>query len=207
VSLFVCVLCVYLPCKANGFHVAVAPAAMLYYLIVQPILRWLLIFVYRPKYDGGGDKWPQLHQIIISALMLGQVLMAVTLSLKAAYWEGIFVGCCAIPTYFFHLFTLERFYRPYHDAALLQTSRLDSWQESHSLKKREEYRRWLVDCHKASYVPICMLGSKENLLTAEPAVAVPRESDEDYVDTTDERRGFMRKQSAQRGAIFNRKFK
>lgn len=183
-----------------------APAALLYFLIVQPILRWLLIFVYRPKYDGGGDKWPQLHQIIISAMILGQILMAVNLSLKAAYWEGIFVGCCAIPTYFFHLLTLERFYRPYLDCALLQTSRLDSWQDSHSLKEREEYRRWLVDCHKASYVPLCLLGTKKNLLTAEPAVVVPRDSDEDLVDTVSARRQRLTRQSAQKGAIFNRKY-
>jgi hypothetical protein len=132
--------------------------------------------------------------------------MGVTLSLKAAYWEGIFVGCCAIPTYFFHLWTLEQFYRPYHDCALLQTSRLDSWQESHSIKKREEYRRWLVDCHKASYVPLCLLGTKENLLTAEPAVVVYKDSDEDTLENVDERRHRMQRQSAQKGAIFNRKY-
>jgi len=185
----------------------IAPAAMIYFIIVQPILRWLVIFVYRPKYDGGGDKWPQLHQIIIASLILGQILMAVTLSLKAAYWEALLLGLSAVPTYLYNLLVRERFLRPYHDAALLQTSRLDGWQDSHSMREREEYRRWLVDCHKASYVPVCLLGSKENLLTAEPAVVIPRESDEDRLYSVGERRQRLKRQSAQKGAIFNRKYR
>jgi hypothetical protein len=133
--------------------------------------------------------------------------MCVTLSLKAAYWEALLIGLCTIPTYIFHLVILEQFLRPYHDAALLQTSRLDGWQDSHSQHEREEYRRWLVDCHKASYVPVCLLGSRENLLTAEPAVVIPRETDDDTIDTVQERRELMKRQSGQKGAIFNRKFK
>jgi hypothetical protein len=36
----------------------------------------------------------------------------------------------------------------------------------------------LVDCHKASYVPICLAGV-DNFLTAEPAVVVPTSNDTD----------------------------
>ena len=129
--------------------------------------------------------------------------MSVTLSLKAAYWEALLIGLCAIPTYIFNLVTLEQFLRPYHDATLLQTSRLDGRLESHSQHEREEYRRWLVDCHKASYVPVCLLGSKENLLTAEPAVVVPRDSDDDTIETVEERRELEKRQSGQKGAILN----
>jgi hypothetical protein len=63
-----------------------------------------------------------------------------------------------------------------------------------------------VDCHKASYVPLCLLGTKENLLTAEPAVVVYKDSDEDTLENVDERRHRMQRQSAQKGAIFNRKY-
>ena len=35
----------------------VAPAAFFYFLYCQPLLRRNLIFMYRPKYDGGGDTW------------------------------------------------------------------------------------------------------------------------------------------------------
>ena len=31
----------------------VAPIATIYFIVVQPMLRWLLIFVYRPRYDTG----------------------------------------------------------------------------------------------------------------------------------------------------------
>jgi hypothetical protein len=51
----------------------VAPFALIYYVVISLMLRWLLIFVYRPRYDGGGNKWPALHEIIISSLVLGQV--------------------------------------------------------------------------------------------------------------------------------------
>ena len=35
-----------------------------------------------------------------------------------------------------------------------------------------EFRRWLVDCHKASYVPTCLSGGHKNLVTTEPATTV-----------------------------------
>jgi hypothetical protein len=51
----------------------IAPFAFLYFCVMNPLLRWMLIFVYRPKYDGGGNKWPILHDVIISTLILSQV--------------------------------------------------------------------------------------------------------------------------------------
>ena len=49
---------------------------LLYMIIVVPMLRWLLVFVYRPAFDGGGDKWPKLHHMIVTSLLLGQVSLA-----------------------------------------------------------------------------------------------------------------------------------
>jgi len=51
----------------------IGPVAFIYYAIAAPMLRWLLVFTYRPKFDGGGDKWPELHHIIITSMLLGQV--------------------------------------------------------------------------------------------------------------------------------------
>jgi hypothetical protein len=51
----------------------IAPAATIYYMVIIIMLRWLLVFVYRPWYDTGGNKWPTLHEIIISATIFGQV--------------------------------------------------------------------------------------------------------------------------------------
>ena len=51
----------------------VAPFGLMYFVILSPMLRWLMIFAYRPIFDGGGDKWPQLHHIIVTSLVLGQV--------------------------------------------------------------------------------------------------------------------------------------
>jgi hypothetical protein len=114
---------------------------------------------------------------------------------------------CTIPTIYFGHVVQERFGRSYKDAALLQTSRLDGWLDVHSKKEREEYRQWLVDCHKASYVPVCLLGGKSSLLTSEPAVVIPRESDVDAHVGERGRRTLMQRQSAQKGAIFSRKYK
>jgi hypothetical protein len=51
----------------------IAPAALLYFLVFSPMLRWLLIFVYRPDHDGGGQRWPLIFEIFMSAMILAQV--------------------------------------------------------------------------------------------------------------------------------------
>lgn len=43
-----------------------------------------------------------------------------------------------------------------------------------------------VDCHKAAYVPVCIAGDQSTMITAEPAVVVPVEFDEDYASVQDE---------------------
>ena len=37
------------------------------------MLRFTVVFAYRPVFEGGGDKWPKLHHIIITSLLLSQV--------------------------------------------------------------------------------------------------------------------------------------
>jgi hypothetical protein len=44
------------------------------------------------------------------------------------------------------------------------------------MQTREEFRRWLIDCHKVSFVPVCCLGA-DNLLIAEPVVVVANDDD------------------------------
>jgi hypothetical protein len=122
--------------------------------------------------------------------------------LQLAYFSAICVGVAIIPTYVFSQMTKNRFLRAYQDAALLQTSRLDGWDTSKPTSKamREEYRRWLVDCHKASYIPICMAGS-DNFLTVEPAAVLPTHRD---TDRSAGNRFLLSRQSPQRGAVFRR---
>jgi Calcium-dependent channel, 7TM region, putative phosphate len=150
----------------------IAPFATLYYMIFIPMLRWLHIFVYRPKYDAGGARFPIYHDIIVSSLILGQVLISASLLLKEGIVSGVIVFAMAFPTFFFSRWTKEQFKRSYMDAGLLQTSQLDGWGVGKTIEDREKYRRWLVDCHKAAYVPICLSGG-EDFLTSQPAVTVP----------------------------------
>jgi hypothetical protein len=124
------------------------------------------------------------------------------MALQQAFFSALCVGLATIPTYFFSQITKNRFLRAYQDAGLLQSSRLDGWDTSKPTSKanREEYRRWLVDCHKASYVPICLAGS-DNFLTMEPAAVLPTHRD---TDRSDGNRFLLSRQSPQRGAVFRR---
>ena len=100
------------------------------------------------------------------------------MALKAAYGPAFCAGFSIIPTYMFSEIAKDRFLRCYQDAGLFQTSQLDGWDTSMptSIEQREEFRRWLVDCHKASFVPICLAGM-DNFITAEPSVVVATERD------------------------------
>jgi len=148
-----------------------APAALLYYIMFIPMLRWLHVFVYRPFYDGGGNRLPVIHEILISSLILSQILLGTVLILKQSLIFGLTVTLMPIPTYLFSMWTKEQFQRSYEDAGLWQTSKLDGLVNLGTIHEREKYRRWLVDCHKASYVPICLSGG-DDFLTTQPAIAV-----------------------------------
>jgi len=100
--------------------------------------------------------------------------------LKKAFLVGIISVLSIIPTLTFRSVCKDTFEQCYNDAALLQTSELDGWSvnEDTSMLERERYRKWLVDCHKASYVPVCV-NAEDNFLTSEPAVVIATERDQD----------------------------
>jgi hypothetical protein len=80
----------------------------------------------------------------------------------------------------YQLHAYSKYKRSYDDAALLQTALLDGWDTTQPspMEQREEFRRWLVDAHKAAFVPVCLFGlDTVGCLTAEPAVVIPMESD------------------------------
>jgi hypothetical protein len=171
------------------------------------MIRWMLVFSYRPRFDGGGDKWPKLHKIIITSLLWGQLLTCLVFLLKMNILEGITIGLSIVPTLLYNDIILEKYLPPYKDAALLQTGRLHhNWSSnSSSWQEREEMRRWLVDCHKASYVPTCLAGGNENLITAEPAVTEPTDDEQNDVDINiSSVRKFLERQSTQKGGIIRR---
>jgi hypothetical protein len=162
----------------------VAPCATFYYFLCSPLWRRNCIFVYRPKYDAGGIRWPFLSDIIISSMIVGQILLTTMMALKEAVGPGIMAALPIIPTIMFRLSSRKRYLRPFLDAALLQTSLLDGWDNESptSMDTREEYRRFLVDAHKAAYIPVCIAGGATSVLTAEPAVVVPQEIDQEFYE-------------------------
>jgi hypothetical protein len=163
----------------------VAAASFFYFLFSVPLLRRNVLFIHRPAFDGGGLRWPFLFDICISALLVGEVLLSFQMALKTAIGPAIVAGITVIPTYLFSRDCKRLYLRPFTDAALLQTSLLDGWDttEETSMAKREEFRRFLVDSHKAAYVPVCIAGTDtDDYLTAEPALVVPEERDTDYTE-------------------------
>ena len=159
----------------------VAPACFLYFLVCQPLLRRNLIFVYRPKFDGGGFRWPFVFDMCISCMAVGTILLSGQMGLKEALGPAVLAASALVPIFMFQRGMKRRYGRAFKDAALLQTSLLDGWNtECSSVKKREEFRRFLVDAHKAAYVPVCLAATDtQDFLTAEPAVVVPLSSDPD----------------------------
>jgi hypothetical protein len=191
----------------------IAPMAVLYFITCNPILRHTLIFTYKPVYDAGAIRFPFLFEMCISSLLVSQVLLATMILLKGAIAPAILAGLLSIPTLVFRRTAIRRFLNAYQEAALLQTSLLDGWdapEDSYirSLEGREEFRQFLVDCHKAAYLPACIAGTNtgrhdgaakiqlqrpllchklrlisctpiDKILTSEPAVVVPLPTDKD----------------------------
>jgi hypothetical protein len=163
----------------------VAAASFFYFLFSVPLLRRNVIFMHRPAFDGGGLRWPFIFDMCISALLVGEMLLSIEMALKTAFGPAIAAGVTVIPTVLFYRDCKSRYRRPFNDAALLQTSLLDGWDttEETSMGRREEFRRFLVDAHKAAYVPVCIAGTDtDDYLTAEPALVVPEERDTDYTE-------------------------
>ena len=107
------------------------------------------------------------------------------IGLKKALGPAILAALPFFPTIMFRSAVRKRFLQPYEDAALVQTSMLDGWdnQQPTSLKEREEFRSFLVDAHKAAYVPVCIAGSSD-VLTVEPAIIVPHPNDTTDLDSS-----------------------
>ena len=156
-----------------------APASLCYFLFCAPLWRRNCIYMYRPNFDTGGIRWPFLADVLISAILVAQILLTTTMALKKALGPAILSGLVLVPVYLHRRSTRKKYFRSYMDAALLQTSQLDGWDNTLPTSKemREEYRKFLVDAHRAAYVPICLAGEQARGLTNEPAVVVPHPND------------------------------
>lgn len=136
----------------------VAPFAVLYFLVCNPIIRYVLIFTYKPSFDAGGRRFPFLFEMAMSSMLVSQILMGTMLALKSAGGPAAVSILLAVPTLVFRRTCRKRFLGAYQDAALLQTSLLDGWDTSdnaatNTVEGREKFRKFLVDSHKAAYVP------------------------------------------------------
>lgn len=164
----------------------IAMASFMYFLVCVPVLRWTMIFLYKPKYDIGGKRFPFIFDMCVSGMIVGQILLGTMMTLRRAFGPAVAAFVPIFPTIVYRWILRGRYLRAFDDVALLQTSLLDGWDtnEETSLSKREEFRQFLVDCHKAAYVPVCIASDQGTLITSEPAVALPLDydNDEDFDD-------------------------
>jgi len=166
----------------------IAIAAFVYFLFSVPMLRWVLIFLYKPKFDIGGARFPFIFDMCVSGMLAGQILLGTMLVIRRAIGPSLVAFLTLIPIIFYRWTLLNRYLKAFTDVALLQTSLLDGWDttEESCVAKREEFRQFLVDCHKAAYVPVCIASDEAKVITSEPAVVMPLETDvdEDIDDMT-----------------------
>lgn len=153
----------------------VAPAALMYFSFCEPLLRRNCIFVYRQRYDDGGLRWTFIFDMIISALVVSQLLMSLQMTLKTAYGCSVF-SALAIPTTIYFQWSVKKRYKPsFENTALLRTTLLDGKDslDDMTLDRREEHRQFLVDAHKAAYIPACIAGTESaSVMVDTPAVVV-----------------------------------
>lgn len=163
-----------------------APFATIYFYWSQPILKRNLVYVYRPNFDAGGARWPFLFEMLITSLLVGQIMMTIMMIFKQAIGPSVLAFVPFFPTYFWRQSTLATFRRSYQDASLFHTSELDGLepQEKTSHDLRESFRRFLVDAHKAAYVPVCLARSANResvkgsyVFTSEPACVINHDDD------------------------------
>ena len=168
----------------------VAPCALLYFVCCGPLIKRNLIFVYRPNHDAGGARWPFLFEILMSALFVGQIILTAMMILKQAFGPAFLAIIPFIPSVHFRDSMRSTFHRAYEDASLFHVSDLDGHdlKEATSPELRESFRRFLVDAHKAAYVPVCLARGaakdprkKSFVFTSEPACVVKHDSD--VIDT------------------------
>jgi hypothetical protein len=91
------------------------------------------------------------------------------MALKQALGPALMAAMPIVPIYLFQESMKAKYLQAYTDAALLQTSLLDGWDttEETAAERREEFRRFLVDAHKAAYVPVCIAGTDtDHFITA-----------------------------------------
>lgn len=164
----------------------VAPVAFLYFVFCQPLFRRNLIFIYRPNFDGGGLRWPFVFDMCISCMVMGALLLGGQMGLKQAPLPALLAGMTIPYVLIVGRDARDKYLKAFHDAALLQTAKLDGWDATgETMTTREEFRQFLVDAHKAAYVPVCLAATDaDDLFTAEPTVVVPLESDLDNRDRT-----------------------
>ena len=102
----------------------IAAAAFIYFLFCAPLLRWTMIFLYKPRFDIGGQRFPFIFDMCVSGMVVGQILLITMMALKRAVGPAFAAFCPMIPTIVYRYILRRRYLRAFSDAALLQTSLL-----------------------------------------------------------------------------------
>lgn len=104
----------------------IAIAAFFYFVCSTPMLRWTMIFLYKPKFDIGGGRFPFIFDMCISGIIVGQTLLIAMMTQKRALGPAFGAFMPMFPTIAYRYILRRRYLRAFSDAALLQTSLLVS---------------------------------------------------------------------------------
>mmetsp|Transcript_6024 Transcript_6024/g.16044 ORF Transcript_6024/g.16044 Transcript_6024/m.16044 type:complete len:898 (+) Transcript_6024:96-2789(+) len=101
----------------------IAPSALVYFIVRSLIERYENIFVYRRRYESGGQLWGRVFEQVMVGIYIFQLAMIGLLSVKHFPYSPLLLPCL-VGTMVFHASTRTLMRRPYrvtslHDAAVL----------------------------------------------------------------------------------------
>lgn len=122
----------------------IASVVCVYFLVASLTEKYNNIFVYRRKYESGGQLWVTLLNQVMAALYIFQLCMIGIISIKKFPYSPIIIPVL-LPTIGFHMRVLNLFARPWsimslHDAAELDINdKMAEAEQGGSAGGKEEY--------------------------------------------------------------------
>ena len=158
----------------------IAPCTLLYFLIATPIWRRQVIYKFNPQYNSGGALWPMFLEIIVSSLIFMQIVLTMIMGMRNANIAAILSVLQILPTFLFWRRVKSLFKPNFVKIGLFNASKMDDLERNRGetddrslptdLDERERFLKFLVDSHKAAYVPTCIAEEETAVyMTEEPA--------------------------------------
>jgi len=103
----------------------ILPFLLIYFILGYVVYRNQVLDVYEPKYETGGQYWPEIHSRTIACIVFMQVLFIGMFSVKGL--KSASLGCIPLPflTWYFHEHCRHRFLPIFKNFNLESTMKKD----------------------------------------------------------------------------------